>query len=60
MFWQVYLQDGGAQVNGGAEVSSYSGGTIDMNGALNEEGTKAKNLPYKFFRCICYLGIQIT
>ena len=27
------------------EDISYSGGTIDMNGALNEEGTKAKNLP---------------
>lgn len=27
------------------EDISYSGGTIDMNGALNEERTKAKNLP---------------
>lgn len=27
------------------EDISYTGGTIDMNGALNEEGTKAKNLP---------------
>lgn len=27
------------------EDISYSGGTIDMNGALNEEKTKAKNLP---------------
>lgn len=28
------------------EDISYSGGTIDMNGALNEERTKAKNLPF--------------
>ena len=27
------------------EDISYSGGTIDMNGALNEERTRAKNLP---------------
>ncbi len=38
--------DDGAQVEWGpTEDISYSGGTIDMNGALNEEGTKAKNLP---------------
>ena len=38
--------DDGAQVEWApTEDISYSGGTIDMNGALNEEGTKAKNLP---------------
>ena len=38
--------DDGAQVEWvPTEDISYSGGTIDMNGALNEEGTKAKNLP---------------
>ncbi|HEW4664831.1 TPA: right-handed parallel beta-helix repeat-containing protein [Streptococcus pneumoniae] len=40
------VKDYGAQVEWGpTEDISYSGGTIDMNGALNEEGTKAKNLP---------------
>ena len=42
----------GPFINGGDKIFwepteniSFTGGTIDMNGALNEEGTKPKNLP---------------
>ncbi|HGK9164000.1 TPA: multi-ligand-binding adhesin PfbA [Streptococcus pneumoniae] len=46
VFMTGLFTDDGAQVEWGpTEDISYSGGTIDMNGALNEEGTKAKNLP---------------
>ncbi|HGR7525584.1 TPA: multi-ligand-binding adhesin PfbA, partial [Streptococcus pneumoniae] len=46
VFMTGLFTDDGAQVEWGPiEDISYSGGTIDMNGALNEEGTKAKNLP---------------
>lgn len=43
----------GPFINGGDKIFwepteniSFTGGTIDMNGALNEEGTKPKNLPF--------------
>lgn len=46
VFMTGLFTNDGAQVEWGpTEDISYSGGTIDMNGALNEEGTKAKNLP---------------
>ena len=46
VFMTGLFTDDGAQVEWApTEDISYSGGTIDMNGALNEEGTKAKNLP---------------
>ncbi|HEV1933950.1 TPA: multi-ligand-binding adhesin PfbA [Streptococcus pneumoniae] len=46
VFMTGLFTDDGAQIEWGpTEDISYSGGTIDMNGALNEEGTKAKNLP---------------
>ncbi|HET4658561.1 TPA: multi-ligand-binding adhesin PfbA, partial [Streptococcus pneumoniae] len=46
VFMTGLFTDDGAQVEWSpTEDISYSGGTIDMNGALNEEGTKAKNLP---------------
>ena len=46
VFMTGLFTDDGDQVEWGpTEDISYSGGTIDMNGALNEEGTKAKNLP---------------
>ena len=46
VFMTGLFTDDGAQVEWGpTEDISYSGGTIDMNGALNEEGTKTKNLP---------------
>ncbi|VJS78328.1 cell wall surface anchor family protein [Streptococcus pneumoniae] len=46
VFMTGLFTDDGAQVEWGpTEDISYSGGTIDMNGALNEEGTKAKSLP---------------
>lgn len=46
VFMTGLFTDDGAQVEWDpTEDISYSGGTIDMNGALNEEGTKAKNLP---------------
>ncbi|MFR7011992.1 multi-ligand-binding adhesin PfbA [Streptococcus pneumoniae] len=46
VFMTGLFTDDGAQVEWGpTEDISYSGGTIDMNGALNEEGTKARNLP---------------
>lgn len=46
VFMTGLFTDDGAQVEWApTEDISYSGGTIDMNGALNEERTKAKNLP---------------
>ncbi|HGQ2161902.1 TPA: glycosyl hydrolase family 28-related protein [Streptococcus pneumoniae] len=46
VFMTGLFTDDGAQIEWGpTEDISYSGGTIDMNGVLNEEGTKAKNLP---------------
>lgn len=46
VFMTGVFTDDGAQVEWGpTENISVTGGTIDMNGALNEEGTKPKNLP---------------
>ena len=41
----LFTDDGDQVIWEPTEDISYSGGTIDMNGSLNEEGTKAKNLP---------------
>ena len=62
VFMTGLFTDDGAQVEWGpTEDISYSGGTIDMNGALNEEGTKAKkSTTYKFLQVHLLLGIQIT